>query len=99
MDLAEVTQRVQAGLASGGFDKTVRFDFGSIGKLFIDGPSKAATNEDKNADATVVVDFEDFKNIAQGKMDPMMAFMSGKLKVLGDMAVAMKLQTLFAQLR
>lgn len=99
MDLAEVTQRVQAGLASGGFDKTVKFDFGSVGKLFIDGPNSKVSNDDGSADATVQVDFEDFKNIAQGKMDPMMAFMSGKLKVLGDMAVAMKLQTLFAQLR
>ena len=99
MDLAEVTQRVQTGVADGGFDKTVKFDFGSTGKLFIDGPGKTATNEDKNADATVVVDFEDFKSIAQGALDPMMAFMSGKLKVMGDMAVAMKLQTLFSKLR
>jgi putative sterol carrier protein len=29
----------------------------------------------------------------------MSAFMSGKLKVLGDMSVAMKLQTLFSKLR
>jgi putative sterol carrier protein len=29
----------------------------------------------------------------------MMAYMSGKLKVAGDMAVAMKLQTLFSKLK
>lgn len=100
MDLAEVTTKVQSALGAGsGFSNTVKFDFGSVGKLFIDGGASKVTNEDKAADATVQVDFEDFKNIAAGKLDPMMAFMSGKLKVLGDMSVAMKLQTLFAKLR
>ena len=37
--------------------------------------------------------------LAQGQLDPAMAFMSGKLKVEGDMGVAMKLQSLFSQLR
>lgn len=99
MDLAEVTQRMQTALAGGGFDKKVKFDFGSTGKLLIDGPASKVTNDDGAADATVQVDFEDFKNIAQGTLDPMMAFMSGKLKVTGDMAVAMKLQALFSKLR
>jgi putative sterol carrier protein len=99
MDLAEVTQRMQSALAGGGFDKKVKFDFGSTGKLLIDGPTSKVTNDDGAADATIQVDFEDFKNIAQGTLDPMMAFMSGKLKVMGDMAVAMKLQSLFSKLR
>jgi len=99
MDLAEVTQKVQAALAGGGFDKTVKFDFGAVGKLLIDGVAGKVTNEDGAADATISVDFEDFKNLAAGKLDPMMAYMSGKLKVMGDMAVAMKLQSLFSKLR
>lgn len=100
MDLAELTNRVQSALGAGsGFTNTVKFDFGAIGKLFIDGGANKVSNEDKAADATVQVDFEDFKNIAAGKLDPMMAFMSGKLKVLGDMSVAMKLQSLFSKLR
>jgi len=100
MDLAEVTQKVQAALGAGsGFTNKVKFDFGSIGKLFIDGAAGKVTNEDGAAEATVKVDFEDFKNLAQGKLDPMMAYMSGKLKVDGDMTVAMKLQQLFAKLR
>ncbi len=100
MDLAAVTERVQAALGSGsGFDKKVKFDFGSVGKLFIDGAAGKVSNEDGAADATVSVDFDDFLKLAQGQLDPMMAFMSGKLKVAGDMSVAMKLQTLFANLK
>jgi len=33
----------------------------------------------------------DFLNIIAGKMNPQMAFMSGKLKIKGDMGLAMKL--------
>jgi putative sterol carrier protein len=34
----------------------------------------------------------DFLNIVNGKMNAQMAFMSGKLKIQGDMGMAMKLQ-------
>lgn len=99
MDLAGVTQKVQAALAGGSdFSKTVKFDFGSDGKLFIDGANNVANNEDKPADATIKVDFDDFKALAQGQLDPMQAFMSGKLKVDGDMSVAMQLQSLLSKI-
>jgi predicted lipid carrier protein YhbT len=51
------------------------------------------------ADATVSVGFDDFQKLAQGALDPTMAFMQGKLKVAGDMGVAMKLQSLFSKLK
>ena len=99
MDLAELTTRVNGALAGAGFTDTVKFDFGSVGKLFIDGPAGKASNEDKDAKATISVAFDDFQKLAQGALDPTMAFMQGKLKVAGDMGVAMKLQSLFSKLR
>ena len=100
MDLADTHRQVQGALAAGsGFDKKVKFDFGSVGKLFIDGAAGKATNEDGAADATVSVAFDDFLKLAQGALDPTMAFMQGKLKVAGDMGVAMKLQSLFSKLK
>jgi putative sterol carrier protein len=100
MNLDDVTARIQTALAGGtGFDKKVKFDFGSVGKLFIDGAAGKASNEDGEADATVTVGFDDFVKLAQGALDPTMAFMQGKLKVAGDMGVAMKLQSLFAKLK
>ncbi len=44
------------------------------------------------AKCTVTAKSEDFMNIVSGKMNPQMAFMSGKLKIKGDMGLAMKLQ-------
>jgi putative sterol carrier protein len=99
MNLAEITQRAQAALAGGGFTNKVKFDFGGDGKLFIDGAAGKVTNEDGAADATINVSFPDFVALSQGSLDPMSAFMTGKLKVAGDMGVAMKLQALFSKLR
>lgn len=100
MDLAALTEKVQAALGAGsGFDKRVKFDFGDVGKLLIDGAAGKVSNDDGDADATVSVGFDDFVKLAQGALDPMQAYMTGKLKVAGDMGVAMKLQSLFSKLR
>ncbi len=44
---------------------------------------------------TVSADSTDFIKIFSGQMDGMQAFMGGKLKVTGDMGLAMKLMGLF----
>ena len=70
----------------------------SPGVLFIDGKSKpnAVHNDDVPADCTVKVSLEDFGKLMERKLDPMTAFMTGKIKIEGDMGVAMKLGKLFA---
>jgi putative sterol carrier protein len=45
-----------------------------------------------NAKCTVSAVDLDFLNIVNGKLNAQMAFMSGKLKIQGDMGLAMKLQ-------
>jgi len=99
MDLAALTAKASEALSGGGgdFTKKVKFDFGDVGKLFIDGEAGTATNDDGEADATVSVDWDDFKKLAAGEMDGTMAFMQGKLKVAGDMSVAMQLQGLMSK--
>lgn len=37
---------------------------------------------------------EDFLALFNGELNPMMAFMQGKIKVKGEMALALKLQTI-----
>ena len=44
---------------------------------------------------TVSADSADFIKIFSGQLDGMQAFMQGKLKVTGDMSLAMKLMGLF----
>lgn len=100
MDLAELTAKAQAALAGTdtGFNKSVKFDFGDIGQLLIDGANGTVSNEDGDADATISVKWDDFLKLAKGALDPTMAFMQGKLKVSGDMSVAMQLQKLMSAL-
>jgi len=46
---------------------------------------------------TVTMNSKDHVDLANGKLNPMQAFMAGKFKVAGDMMLAMKMQTLFPQ--
>lgn len=58
---------------------------------------KCTVNEGEHAspNITITVSAKDWLDILNGKLDGQMAFMSGKLKVKGDMSLAMKLKTLF----
>ena len=71
--------------------KKVKFDFGDAGKIFLDGGAGKVSMDDAAADTTIKVKLEDFIDMAGGKLDPTTAFMQGKLKVEGDMGVAMQL--------
>jgi putative sterol carrier protein len=50
-----------------------------------------------NPTTTIIADAEDWVKIATGKLNATTAFMSGKLKIKGDMNMALKLQGLFKQ--
>ena len=48
-----------------------------------------------DADATITTSGETFDKIVAGEQNPTTAYMTGKLKIKGDMGAAMKLQKLF----
>lgn len=81
---------------SGGLSKSVKFDFGDDGKVFVSG--EEAVPSDDDADCTISVSKDDFVALSKGELDPMGAFMSGKIKVAGDMSVAMSLQSIFSSM-
>lgn len=95
MSLGDITQGMSEQVAKNGAipGKTVTFDFGHGGCVRIDGKSDPATvtNEDGDTDCRVKVSMTDFADIASGKQNPQMAFIMGKLKVEGDMGIAMQL--------
>lgn len=57
------------------------------------GSGSVTTGRAKKADITLTVSDDDFFAMASGKLNPQQAFMRGKLKVKGNMALAMKLGT------
>ena len=74
--------------------KRVKLDFGSEGVVLLDGAGQEISEEDGDADTTIKVAWDDWEQMASGQLDGMTAFMTGKLKIEGDMGVAMKLQSI-----
>jgi len=55
----------------------------------------SVTEGAEDADATIAADAETFERIAKGELNATTAYMTGKLKIKGDMGAALKLQKLF----
>jgi putative sterol carrier protein len=79
--------------------KRVKLDFGGDGVIMLDGAASQIGEDDGDADTTIKVSWEDWQAMAGGQLDGMTAFMTGKLKVEGDMSNAMQLQGVLAKLR
>jgi putative sterol carrier protein len=99
MSLESVTQEMAQlfGRASK-VGKTVKFLLDE-GTVFIDltGDQPAISNEDKAADMTITTSSDTLRGIRNGSINPMMAMMTGKLKISGDMALAMQMQSWFSK--
>ena len=79
--------------------KRVKIDFGSEGAVMLDGVASQVTEDAGAADTTIKVSWEDWQALSSGQLDPMTAFMGGKLKVEGDMSAAMQLQGVLSKLK
>ena len=95
MDLQEVAsglaERVGGKSPLGG---SLKFDLGEAGTLFIDGNGSGNTvtlNKNDPAGCTITMTAADFDDLIHGRLQPTSAFMQGKMRVDGDMFLAMKL--------
>ena len=95
MDLTAATTQLRAKVGSDcGLNATLKFDCGADGVVVIDGVSTPNTvdNNDRETDCTVALSIDSLTDMLAGELDPTTAFMTGKIKVSGDMSVALKLQ-------
>jgi len=58
------------------------------------GDSNIVSQNDEEAACTISTDEDTFIKLKNGDLNPMMAVMSGKVKIKGDTGLAMKLQSL-----
>jgi len=92
MGVQEIADRMRSRVASAGFEHSVKFDTGSDGVVVIDGAT--VSTADSPTDCTISLSLDDLDSLIAGDLNPTMAFMAGKLKVEGDMTVAMALSQL-----
>lgn len=92
MGIQEIADKLKPQVASAGFDRSVKFDTGSDGVIVIDGATISTT--DAPTDCTIKLSLDDLESLIAGDLNPTMAFMTGKIKVEGDMTVAMQLSSL-----
>lgn len=80
-----------------GMRNTYLFDIDGAGqwKVDVQDGSVNVTEGAGEADVTVAATEETFNRIVGGELNPTTAYMSGKIKIKGDMGAAMKLQKLF----
>ena len=91
--MSETTEQAVAALTQkldgGAFDGTAKFVIEDEGTIMVD---EAGVREgDGEADVTMTADADTFRRILEGDLNPTSAFMSGQLKIDGDMGAAMRL--------
>lgn len=94
MSLQITTQTLRARAESANaLGSSIKFVFEDQTVIVLDGRGDAneVHNDDHDAECTVKIAKDDLDALLAGTLNPMMAFMSGKLRVEGDMGVAMKL--------
>jgi putative sterol carrier protein len=80
-----------------GMSNSYLFDIEGEGQWLVDVRDGAVTVTPGGgeADATITTSGETFEKIVAGEQNPTTAYMTGKLKIKGDMGAAMKLQKIF----
>jgi putative sterol carrier protein len=89
--------RATGSSSAAGLNASYLFDIDGAGKWLVrveDG-KPSVSEGDGAADTTISASEETFLRIVNGEQNATTAFMTGKLRVKGDMGNAMKLQQLF----
>ena len=94
----EMVQRFDPKKAEG-LNASIQFDLsgdngGSYWLRIADGKMEAGEGKADDAKMTLKASADDFISMMTGKLNPMQAFMTGKIKIQGDTGLAMKLMPL-----
>ena len=92
----QLPSRVDPGKTAG-MNNSYVFDIEGAGTWTVKVADGGVTVDegDTGGDCTIATSSETFEKVVKGEQNPTAAYMSGKLKIKGDMGAAMKLQKLF----
>ena len=105
-EVAQLFKRMATNFASSNADDvngTIQFDLsGDNGGLYwfkmADGQAESGEGRLENPTMTLKAAADDWAAVVHGDLNAMQAFMNGRLKIQGDMGLAMKLSSLLNQL-
>src|SRR5699024_8332998 len=72
-------------------------DPGKFSLYFTDGVAKVVTDDEDEVDCTLQMNVDNFKKLLQGKLNATTAFMTGRVKIKGNISLALKLESLLKQ--
>ena len=78
-------------MSGAGFDGSAKFSIEGEGSVIMDANGVRASDED--TEVTLIATADVFQDIMAGNLDPTSAFMSGRLRIEGDMGTAMRLSS------
>ena len=78
-------------ISGAGFDGSAKFSIEGEGSVIVDANGVRAS--DGEAEVTLIATADVFQDIMAGDLDPTSAFMSGRLRIEGDMGAAMRLSS------
>jgi len=93
MNLQELTEQIRNKVThADSINATIKL-VTDQGPIYIDANQSPAvvSNDDKPADCDLQVSIDNLVKMGTGDLNPMMAVMTGKLKIKGDMGIAMKM--------
>ena len=102
-DVKAIFNQMPANLnadAAKGMSATIQFNLsgdggGNYNVVIKDGACAVNEGSAASPNMTMTMAAQDYVDMISGKLNGQMAFMSGKLKIAGDMGLAMKMQSLF----
>ena len=103
MTPADIFKEMPASLnadAAKGMNSTIQFNLSGDtgGQWYVtikDGKADVSQGTASSPNMTLSMSAQDYVDMTMGKLNGQMAFMRGKLKISGDMGLAMKMQSLF----
>jgi len=96
--IAAVSAKISAG---GGINACWTYDLGPDGHIFVDcrNTPHRILREDGDASCRITMGLEDLWRVMSGGMDSQTAFTQGKVRLTGDMALILKIDTLLGTYR
>ena len=92
--IEDAVEALKEKMSNNSFDGSAKFEIEGEGSIVINESKVYASDEE--TDVTLKASVEIFQEIFNGELDPTAAFITGKLKIDGDMGTAMRLANVFS---